>query len=295
MYIFKEFSPAIAYARDLLRVAPLVHTNYWQGVDISKMPEAATYETLHYSMRVPMTYGFDLDAYRKDIAPNLPWADDHFEERVCGEAINPGVEWKNWPYGHSAARFLDDRGQFNHNYMERMWPKWAGMFNGPTKKAEDWCHPETGEHAAVLGEWAPHFGIRYQYGDALDVVKLLANDPLTRQAYLPIWFPEDTGGGAKRAPCTLGYHFIVRPDREGTPRLDVTYYIRSCDYTRHFRDDIYLTVRLALWMIEMARKGVNGCEPVAQKFWDSVQPGRFIMHITSLHMFRNDHIKEFQR
>jgi thymidylate synthase len=118
-------------------------------------------------------------------------------------------------------------------------------------------------------------GIKYEYGDLSDVVALLSSDPYTRQAYLPIWFPEDTGGGSKRAPCTLGYHFIMRENK-----LDITYYIRSCDMLRHFRDDIYLTHRLALWVITqcMARNPK----------WKEVEPGTFNMHITSLHIFAND-------
>src|SRR6478736_1975225 len=112
----------------------LVHSARWQGADIANRPEMATHEVTHISfavnmgeMKVPSTcIDGTLGTLRDDIQPNLPWADDHFEERVCGAPINPGVEWKNWPYGKSAAAFLDERGMFNHNYMERYWPKFAG-------------------------------------------------------------------------------------------------------------------------------------------------------------------------
>ena len=66
------------------------------------------------------------------------------------------------------------------------------------------------------------------YGDLDDVVTLLTNDPLTRQAFLPMWFPEDTGVvHGTRVPCSLGYHFMQRDGR-----LSITYYIRSCDIVR---------------------------------------------------------------
>lgn len=255
---------------EYLQKAKKVHSQHWQGIDISKKPEMATFEALHVSFAVWMGY-YEFDRFQlgEDIKPNLPWAEDHFLERVNGWPINPGVQWKKWPYGQHAAKFLE-RGKFNHNYMERYWPKWANKvaFRGPTEVVPE--HPYAGDDLST-----PHHGIMYEYGDLADVVTLLANDPYTRQAYLPVWFPEDTGGGSKRAPCTLGYHFIMRGEE-----LDITYYIRSCDMLRHFRDDIYLTHRLATWMI-------GECAKINPK-WKEVSPGTFNMHITSLHIFAND-------
>jgi len=271
MILYPNFMGAIAdTALELKTRSHLVHTDKWQGVDISKKPEMATHELLHHSIKVRLNGIEDLDTYRLDIEPNLPWADDHFLERVGGEPINPGTEWANWPYGNSAKSFLDENGQFNHNYMERYWPKFAGS----ARMSYD--------HGAGDMKQLPHLGIRYQYGDLQDVVNLLSRDPTTRQAFLPVWFPEDTGGNNGRAPCTLGYHFIMR-DGE----LDVTYYIRSCDYVRHFRDDIYLTVRLLLWMLDKLRDEDETRAPQFRR-WAQVRPGRFVMHITSLHLFRND-------
>lgn len=255
----------------------LVHSARWQGSDIANRPEMATHELTHTAFCVNLPHE-DREAYATDIRPNMPWAEDHFQERVCGAPINPGIEWKNWPYGKSAATFLDDNGQFNHNYMERYWPKQAGKFAVPTDDRADW------ERVArdVWGdgpdnEWPnPHRGIRYDYGDLHDVVELLVSDPYTRQAYLPIWFPEDTGGGSKRAPCTIGYHFLMRDGK-----LDINYHIRSCDFVRHFRDDLYLTVRLLLWMLRECR--------IRNADWNDVTPGIFVMQIGSLHIFRNDY------
>lgn len=238
-----RFKSAIEQARyDLIHNGHVVHPQKWQSVDVSDKPEMATHEILNHSFKVPV-YTEDLEVLKKDIGPNLPWADDHFLERVGGFPINPGVQWANWPYAHSANKFRDEKGEFSHTYMERIWTK-------------------------------PLYGIRFDYGNLSDVVKLLSQQPLTRQAFLPIWFPEDTGVTEyQRVPCTLGYHFIQRFDH-----LHVVYYIRSCDYVRHFRDDIYLTVRLLLWVIEELRgRGQS-----------MLTPGIFTMHITSLHAFRND-------
>jgi thymidylate synthase len=225
-----------------------------------------TIELLNVSFTMPLMGITNLDYWRQDVRPNLPWADKHFEERVCGEPINPGVEWANWPWGKNAEKFLDDRGMFDHNYMERYWPKVAGKWNKPTS------YP--GE--VDLSQLPTHRGVRGEYGDMMDLVRLLANEPLTRQAWIPIFFPDDTGiGDGGRKPCSLGYQFIVR-DRS----LHIYYPLRSCDFIRHFNDDIYLTLRLGLWVIEECQK--------LNPEWDNIKPGSLSMHCTSLHIFRND-------
>lgn len=246
-------------------VSQLVHTEKWQGVDITQRPEMATYELLNYSLQVPVLTE-DLGELGRDIKPNLPWADDHFLERVCGYPLNPGTEWENWPYGKSAAKFLEN-GIFNHSYAERYWPRYAGKVP-PSKKGNAGDLP--------IGEENPNRGIRQDYGDLDDVVTQLVKEPLTRQAYLPMFFPEDTGGAAGgRVPCSLGYHFMMR-----NGFLHVVYQLRSCDLVRHFRDDCYLTVRLLLWVLDECRK--------QDPSWNNVKPGIYTMHITSLHMFKGD-------
>lgn len=256
------FEQAIeAVARQMHR-APSVRRGKWQGLDVSKRPEMVAYEICHYSMRVPL-HTMNLEVYRHQIKPNLPWADDHFLERVCGQPLNPGVEWANWPWGKNADKFRDVTGIFDHNYMERYWPKFAGRMIKTT--------PDVG---------TPNVGIRYEYGDLDDVVEELLHDPTTRQAILPVFFPEDTGyRPGRRKPCSLHYHFMLNGDG-----LDIQYTLRSCDFVRHFRDDIYLTVRLLLWMLEHLRRK-------DKTYWDKIKPGLFVMHIANLHMFVNDRVQ----
>lgn len=262
--LYPNFNSVLLSARQqLIDVGKWVAGDQWQSRDVKDKPEMITREILFFSFRVAVM-GENLAALAKDIGPNLPWADDHFHERVSGEPLNPGVQWAKWPWGNSAKTFQDQNGVFSHTYMERIWPKFANWTLGG----------RLGENDDRPNE--AHSGIRYAYGDLNDVVSHLRAHPLSRQAYLPIWFPEDTGvAHGERVPCTLGYHFI---QREGY--LHTTYYIRSCDIVRHFQDDIYLAVRLKLWILGKLRE----MDPM----WKKVSPGFFNMNITSLHAFKND-------
>ena len=61
----------------------------------------------------------------------------------------------------------------------------------------------------------------------------------------------------------------------------MTYYIRSCDYIRHFRDDVYMACRKLMWLLDNLKQR----DP---KKWSDVTPGYFVMHITSLHCFNSE-------
>jgi Thymidylate synthase len=263
MTTFKNFDAAIKWTFDLMRLAAKQHHRpTWQGVDVTRRPDMMAYECLYVLLKIPFM-GNELDPYRDQICPNLPWADDHFLERVDGLPLNPGSEWANWPWAKSADTFRHPPGSFgdksgkavfDHTYMQRYWPKFAGH------------------------ETVQHKGIYFPYGDLDDVVKELYMDPGTRQAILPVWFPEDTGyRKGRRKPCSLFYHFQLTSDKQ----LDIVYSIRSCDLMRHFRDDIYLTVRLNIWMLEQLIE-------MNRDFWAGVTLGQFVMLIDNLHLFTND-------
>ena len=254
--------------------APPVRTERWQGRDVSKDPAATTYELRNVTFEVPLQYIKDLDHWRKDTGANIPWADDHFQERVGGEPLNPGVQWANWPWASSADRFRT-QDQFNHTYMERLWPKWAN-------KDVDLAYRHGIRRQPDRKKWvSSHRGLRHDYGDLQDLVTLLAKEPYTRQAFIPLFFPEDTGiGDGGRKVCTLGYQILVRTNEAGVHEAHIWYPLRSCDLIRHWSDDCYLAVRLLLWIIDR-------CAQISD-FWKNVHPGSYAMHMTSLHIFEND-------
>lgn len=242
----------------------------WQSMDVSKMPGSVMIELTNVMFTAPLGTE-SLDYYRAQIKPNLPWADEHFvAERVSGNPWNPGTTWRNWPWASSADKFRKEGEKFSHTYAERFWPKYANR------------NP-LGELTTEAKSHGLHKGIRYNYGDLTDVIKLLAKDPHTRQAYLPIWFPEDTGVvHGERVPCTLGYHFLMRNNT-----LDLFYTIRSCDFYRHFRDDLYLAIRLLIFVLEKARA-------YNQTAWEYVEVGKLTFWAGSLHMFIADYQKLFK-
>jgi hypothetical protein len=272
---FSDFYAAIRHAREhLMHYGSEVDTGHWQGVSTNGKPDLVTIEVVGWDatvnvMRSETDIVSQLTQMQEEIRPNLPWADDHFEERVGGQPTNPGEAYKGWPWWTPdkeeytwALDATRSPFRFTHTYQERFWPKQAG------------------ENPQALG--ISNFGIRYDYGDLNDVVQLLLTEPYTRQAYLPIFFPEDTGavhGG--RIPCTLGYHFMLR-----NSFLHMWYFIRSCDYIRHFRDDIYLAARLMLWVLdELKERELRSDYP---QVWVDVVPGELSMVVPSLHAHKGD-------
>lgn len=297
----RSFANMFARTDGLFRTqAERVHTQRWQGGDISKRPDMVSYELRHWHCNVPLGYlsygkAKDFkDIVAQELSPNLPWADDHFLERVGGEPLNPGVQWANWPWASSAEKHQVEGAIFNHTYMERLWPKWARKTDqgriGNLEDSERYdldarVYPGQSDYFIGMSDGngtrlEPHRGIAHPYGDLQSLIELLAKEPDTRQAWIPLFFPEDTGiGDGGRKPCTLGYQFMMRNNQ-----LDVYYPLRSCDYIRHFRDDIYMAIRLLLWVL-------GRCREINPKAWNDVVPGYYVMHCTSLHIFENDYRK----
>lgn len=257
MQIHHNLTTAISHVREeFLKNGQVVIGRRWQGIE----QPYPMFEALNVSFSAQMSWY--KEQWIEQIKPNLPWADIHFYERIGGQPLNPGQSYLVWPHYPKGNDSHIRSEVFTHTYMERYWPKQARI--GGDAELRIWGDKE------VNGEqYQERFGIRFHYGDLNDLVDLLKREPDTRQAFLPVWFPEDTGVVHRgRVPCTIGYHFIMR---EGA--LNVVYYIRACDWIRHFRDDVYLTIKLTDW--------------IRAQMQDIVM-GTFTMHITSLHVFEKE-------
>jgi hypothetical protein len=301
-YFFSEHSPLGTYAMlvsDLMATDP-IQVGEWQAMDVSKSDLHKTHELEDVSLcweRVPGELG-----HIRQMIPYVDgaWAIEHFQERVSGLPHNPAPSHVRWPYavrgnadhtkptasGYPAQRessrintsaagyVVTQRDQFDHTYPERFWPKHAGHDHAYNVAVEP-----AYEIDALCGGTP---GIRFNYGDLNDVVALLARSPLTRQAYLPVWFPEDTGAvEGQRVPCTLGYHFMQRGGR-----LSVRYYLRSCDVYRHLSNDVFFAAALLNWVCDGVYEMTQESETPIH-----FRPGSLTMHISSLHAFAGDREK----
>ena len=219
---------------NLVNDGTIIRTKSWQG---TKQPPAMI-ELLHISEKVQMLE--DPKELSDALRASQPWANIHFKERVQGYATNPDPSHSMW--ASTTKDYMSSEDKFSHTYSERMWP---------TK-----LMPK---------------GIRYDTADLNTLIKLLKDEPDTRQAYLPMFFPEDLTAATlnERVPCSLGWHFIIRDNK-----LDVMYTMRSCDAMRHLQNDIYFANKLAIWLND--------------KLGGIYKMGILHFVVTSLHCFEQD-------
>ena len=220
----------------------------WQGSDSMKDQIMLVLRNYDFSFNCPAT---ESDLLKKTKADE-DWVQLHMAERMDGEPTNPGESYKIWPYANfdKVNDFIKEK-VFSHTYQERFWPKKANS-------ALPYIEGEKNNH-----------GIRFELGDYNNLLETLKQNPLTRQAYLPIFFPEDTLAASNniRVPCTLGYLFY-----KSQGKLHINYYIRSCDGYRHLRNDIYFTARLLQITASIVGEEV----------------GKVNFYCANLHIFKND-------
>ena len=245
MYIAENINQVQRY---FLEESKIKQVNQWQGNSDFKGSLMRVLYNVTLIQHAPNT----IEEAQRITGCDSKWAEDHFQERVSGIPSNPGETYKYWPYHKNLDNSNYKEEKFSHTYQERFWPKKADV------------PPVTG---------FPLVGIRYELGDLNDLIKQLGEDPDTRQAYLPIWFPEDTGAQNRRVPCTIGYYFFI-----DNGYINCIYTIRSCDLYRHFRNDVYFTIRL----LQYIKETINN------KYNLDIKLGYVRMDIYNLHLFVND-------
>jgi hypothetical protein len=249
--------------------ATRIQRGTWQTIDVSESDLHITRELMNYNIFYDIPES--TQQLKCEIQPDLPWADEHFLERVGRDPVNPPPSHVNWPHhGSDKERHIDGK-VFSHTYPERFWPKKA---NGGH------------QHGGPRNGYVPMLGIRYEYGDLDGIVSQLVANPYTRQAILPIWFPEDTGAVDYRVPCTIAYHFMADADM----RLHCWYYIRACDFVRHFHNDVYFASRLVQWIIDEVdiRTVGHTSSKTSYSFHPGFEAGQLNMQISSFHVFEGD-------
>lgn len=246
-----------------------VQADQWQSTaQVDPMKQVIEFEFCTVVYNMPPD---ELNAVA-ELKPNLPWAEEHFLERVSGEPLNPPPSHVNWPFAQGANDLHMANEKFSHSYPERLWG------------SKRWITPEPDVLGAFSGEPLKPIA------NLNDLCRLLRDYPTTRQAYIPIWWPIDGKMAEKeRVPCTIGYHFLLRDGM-----LHCHYFMRSCDAMRHLPDDLYMATRLTQWICYQ----LNEVAELAGGRQNSpdYQPGQLVMQITSLHIFEGDvQVINFQR
>jgi hypothetical protein len=93
MKTFHKPSHAIKWTKEkLYDHGYVVKTERWQGIE---SPDDM-WEIMNHSFQffIPQT----LEELASEVKPNLPWADDHFEERIGGLPLNPPPSNEWWPF-----------------------------------------------------------------------------------------------------------------------------------------------------------------------------------------------------
>lgn len=107
------------------------------------------------------------------------------------------------------------------------------------------------------------------------IIDRLKEDHDSRQLWLSVWDPcedPDKLGGVSRVPCSLGYNFQFRDGK-----LNIHYVMRSCDFSTHFRNDVYLAIKLLEYVAKEA----------------GLEVGNFTHSMFSLHVYKKDIEKVF--
>ena len=102
------------------------------------------------------------------------------------------------------------------------------------------------------------------------IINRLKEDKDSRQLWLSIWDPNidpDYLGGVSRVPCSLGYNFQFRDGK-----LNIHYVMRSCDFSTHFTNDVYLGIKLLDYVAKEC----------------GLEVGTFTHTMFSLHIYKKD-------
>lgn len=245
---FENIREAYLYSlRKLYGRGQYVDNFRWQGIETASSEQTNQMKEivfLSFKSKMPQTEEEAHELLDFDKLPMGTWAEEHFQERISGIPYNPPPSHVRWHNGTSGDFKSEAETEvFSHTYPERFW------FNKLVPK-----------------------GLRFDNGNLDSIVDIFKADPNTRQAFMPMFLPEDLIASAvgERVPCSLGWNFIQR-----NGYMHLAYALRSCDAIRHFANDLYMAIRLAQWVNEKA-------------FDNQLKMGFFQMNVTSFHCFRND-------
>lgn len=178
-------------------------------------------------------YGYTvLEPRFEDLNPVQPWADAEWAERVMGIHGNDVNPGEAW-------KLRKD---------EHM--NW-----------EEYLHD-----GKFTYSYAERLALKTQ---VLAVIEELKRNRDSRQLFVSLWDPNQDIEviGKLRVPCSLGWHFLFREDK-----LNITYFMRSCDFVTHYQNDIWMSLNL----LHYVSQGAN------------LPTGKFSHFINSFHVYQKD-------
>lgn len=162
---------------------------------------------------------------------------DTEEPLVCFEELGVSFRITGW---HDRVRNLENWGS-NARFAEADFQDRLSV--DPINPGSALDYDISGVLSKYLNEYDR---LRYTYSERMYfqlecIIDVLKGKPDTRQAFLSIWDPNlDIGVlEEERVPCSIGFHFLIR---EG--KLNIIYYMRSCDVKSCLCNDIYTVTRL---------------------------------------------------
>jgi thymidylate synthase len=98
--------------KELMFSGEIARTDNWQGM--TNPPTFLEILNASFEADIPET----VEEMREQCQPMLPWADEHFKERVSGLPLNPPPSAMLWLKGNE--NYMEGNGKFSHSYPERM-------------------------------------------------------------------------------------------------------------------------------------------------------------------------------
>jgi thymidylate synthase len=131
---------------------------------------------------------------------------------------------KLWAYSEVLSEFLNINPPLTESYT-----------NQTTRDFMEKFHRGDGRANYTYGErW--HNNQAFQ-----NIVSLLLHDRYSRQAIMNIWDSSiDLQGAEINLPCTIIHQFMIRKDDSGSDKLNLHVYIRSNDFFKGWKYDIFL-------------------------------------------------------
>ena len=198
--------------RELLHFGEAVETLNWQGIE--NPPKFMEILNATFEAKMPET----LQEITEQCDPFLPWADEHFEERICGYPLNPPPSHERWL--KDTDKSMKD-GKFSHTYPERMYKNLftlVELFKKDSTTRQGYLpiwFSQDGEMSlqnervpCTLGwHWILREGLLHCYYPmrSCDAVRHFHND-IYFAARLTLWLIKQTGMKAK--PGNLTFHAV---------------------------------------------------------------------------------------